>query len=70
MTTDVAPCELFLKQSLRTQLDMLKPNLERMVFDQQVHQKLIHDTYARGRDFVVGQNVMVQNQLKGPKWVS
>ena len=39
-TTDVAPCELFLKRSMRTRLDMLKPDLQRMVLDQQAHQKL------------------------------
>ena len=69
-TTDVAPCELFLKRSMRTRLDMLKPDLQRMVLDQQAHQKLIHDKHARGREFVVGQNVMVWNLLNGPKWVS
>eukprot|EP00731_Ephydatia_muelleri_P000635 Em0001g635a len=69
-TTDVAPCELFLKRSMRTRLDMLKPDLQRMVLDQQAHQKLIHDKHARGREFVVGQNVMVRNLLNGPKWVS
>ena len=47
-TTDVAPCELFLKRSMRTRLDMLKPDLQRMVLDQQAHQKLIHDKHARG----------------------
>ena len=45
-TTDVAPCELFLKRSMRTRLDMLKPDLQRMVLDQQAHQKLIHDKHA------------------------
>eukprot|EP00731_Ephydatia_muelleri_P003160 Em0001g3160a len=55
---------------MRTRLDMLKPDLQRMVLDQQAHQKLIHDKHARGREFVVGQNVMVWNLLNGPKWVS
>lgn len=55
---------------MRIQLDMLKPNLEKMVLVQQAHQKLIHDKHARGREFVVGQKVMVRNLLNGPKWVS
>ena len=41
-----------------------------MALDQQAHQKLIHDKHARGREFVVGQKVMVRILLNGPKWVS
>ncbi|KAL5502704.1 hypothetical protein EMCRGX_G009519 [Ephydatia muelleri] len=59
-----------MKRSMQTQLDMLKPNLERMMLDQQAHQNLIYDKHARGREFVVGQKVMVQNLLNGPTWVS
>ena len=39
-----------------------------MVLDQQAHQKLIHDKHARGREFEVGQKVMVQILLNGPKF--
>ena len=38
-TTNVAPCELFLKRKVRTRMDLLIPDSERRVCEKQAKQK-------------------------------
>lgn len=64
-TTNRAPCELFLGRKVRTRLDLIQPNVEEQVFDQQVRQKDHHDLQAKCRDFEVGTKVMVKDRRPG-----
>ena len=41
------PCVLLMGRSLRTRLDLLKPNHEKQVVDQQAHQKCKHDKHCK-----------------------
>ena len=69
-TTQVAPCELFLKRTIRTRLDAIRPNYSGTVCDKQALQKELHDRHARSREFEIGQKVMAKNFLQGPPWVA
>ena len=68
-TTGVPPCTLFLGRSLRTRLDLLRPDIEQKVHEKQAHQKTHHDQHAKPRQFTVGQPVMVRNLRPGPTWI-
>lgn len=68
-TTNVAPCELFLGRTVRTRLDLLKPDPAEHVMQQQAKQKEKHDLRARYRDLHIGQKVMVRNMRTGPTWI-
>ena len=70
-TTNVTPCELFLKRRVRTRLDLLRPDCERRVCGRQAEQKYRHDQHAKQREMTVGQKVMAKNMRPyGRKWVS
>ena len=68
-TTGVSPAELFLKHSLRTKLDLLRPSLRSQVESKQADQKYYHDLHSREREFEVGQTVSVRNLRGQPKWL-
>ena len=68
-TTGVSPCKLFFNRELRTQLDLLFPNVRRRVEEKQASQKKQHDSHARVRDLTVGQRVMARNFRNGPRWI-
>ena len=68
-TTGVAPSTLFLGRDLRTQLDILRPDVGKHVRMQQSRQKALHDQHARDREFSVGQSVRTRNMREGPCWV-
>ena len=55
---------------MQTKLDLLRPDVESTVSGHQGCQKSSHDKHAKGREFRVGQAVMVRNLRKGPKWVA
>ena len=67
-TTNQSPCSLFLKREVRTRFDLMKPDHERQVTAQQALQKMAHDSRAKVREFVVGQDVMARNYRDGDKW--
>ena len=69
-TTQVAPCELFLKRNVRTRSDAIRPNYSGTVCDKQALQKEFDDHHARSRKFEIGQKVMAKNFLQGPLWVA
>ena len=58
----------FLKRSMQTKLDLLRPDVESTVAGHQSCQKLSHDKHTKSGEFSVGQEVMVRNLWKGPKW--
>jgi len=68
-TTNATPCMLLMKHSLRTRLDLLRPNVEGRVAEQQAKQKESHNACSRDRQFFVGQRVMARNLRPGPKWI-
>ena len=68
-TTNLAPCELFLKRMSRTRLDLLRPSCESTVHLQQANQKCHYDHHSCSRVLMVGQNVMARNLREGPHWV-
>ena len=65
----MAPSSLFLHRSLRTRLDLLRPNQESHVTQKQSQQKATHDKKAKFREFHVGQTVMARNLQVGDDWV-
>ena len=63
-TTEETYAEIFLKQPIRTRLNLLKPNLEDKVTQKQEFQKRFHDNAGRKmREFILGQNVLVENNI-------
>ena len=60
-TTGVTPAELFLKRSLRTRLNLLRPLVQEHVETKQMDQKCFHDARSVDRNFDVGQMVLVRN---------
>ena len=60
-TTGVPPCELLQGRKLHTHLDLLKPDVQRVVANRQQLQKEQHDKSARARRFEVGENVRVRD---------
>ena len=67
-TTKEKPCVLLMGRSLRTRLDLLRPNHETQVLDQQAHQKSNHDKNCKERQFTEGELVLAKNFSSGPKW--
>ena len=55
-------------RSLRTRLDLLRPNHETQVLDQQAHQKFNHDKNCKEQQFKKGELVLAKNFSSGPKW--
>ena len=68
-TTHETPSELFLKRSLRTRLDLLKPDVDRSVCMEQARQKNYHDRRCRANEYSVGQSIQACNFRGGPRWV-
>ena len=56
-------------RSLRTRLDLFKPNHEKQVVDQQAHQKSNHDKHCKHRQFS-GDLILAKNFSSGPKWLA
>ena len=67
-TTGISPSSLFFGRPLRTQLDLLKPDIGGRVRDCQAQQKDYHDQRNTSREFAVGQPVWVRNFRDGPHW--
>ena len=69
-TTSTPPCELFLKRTIRTRLDLIRPDLGSNISDKQSSQKSHHDIHSRRREFFLGQRVMARNYSEGPRWIA
>ena len=68
-TTGQTPAELFLNRRLRTRLELMHADLGRKVFDRQTDQKARYDKISKGREFTLGEEVLVQNFRGEPKWL-
>ena len=66
--TNRTPNILFLKRELHTRLDLLRPDNKVKVGEKQAVQKLGHDSHAKLREYISGDNVMAKNYGSGPKW--
>ena len=68
-STGSSPAELMMGRKLRTQLDLLRPDLNSKVQQSQDRQKRAHDAHSRTRQFVVGGTVYARNYGQGPLWL-
>ena len=71
-TTGVSPARLLLGRPLRTRLDLVKPNLNRKMVNQQ-HQRIIRAANEKGRQrrqLEVGDSVMSRDYRGDLKWCS
>ena len=69
-TTKEKPCVLLMGRSLCIGLDLLKPNHETQVVDQQAHQKSNHDKHCKHRQFSEGDLILAKNFPSGPMWLA
>lgn len=67
--TEVSPAELMFGRPLRSQLDLLQPNIQVKVQSRQERQKSDHDRHARSREFKCGDLVHIRNFGQGPMWI-
>ena len=67
--TGVSPAEMMFGRPLRSQLDLLQPDMQAKVQGRQEQQKFHHDHHARSREFKCGDLVHVRNFSQGPMWI-
>ena len=68
-TTGVPPAELLMGRHLRTQLDLIQPNLGDRVREKQSQQKAVHDYHARERIIKTGNLVYAKDFRKPKSWM-
>ena len=68
-TTGESPAQLRWGRSLRSHLDLLRPDVAAKVHAAQSRQKIQHDQHSRMRQVEVGDSVSVQNYSRGPMWI-
>ena len=65
--TGISPSELFLKRRMRTQLELLRPDLQERIRHQQ--QKTVDRYKAHSPPFEVDDPIFVRNYSSGPRWI-
>ena len=68
-TTGESPAQLRWGRSLRSHLDLLRPDVATRVHLAQSRQKKQHDQHSRTRGVKLGDAVSVRNYSRGSKWV-
>jgi hypothetical protein len=68
-TTGVPPAELLMGRHLRTQLDLIQPNLGDRVREEQSQKKEVHDYHARERIIKTGNLVYAKYFTKPKSWM-
>ena len=68
-TTGESPAQLRWRRSLRSHLDLLRPDVATRVHLAQSRQKKQHDQHSRTRGVKLGDAVSVRNYSRGSKWV-
>ena len=68
-TTKEAQCQLFLGRMVKTLFDLMRPNREKRVSNEQANQKTHHDQHSIQRELSIGQKVMVRNERPGMLWI-
>ena len=66
--TGVSSAEMF-GRPLRSQLDLLQPDMQAKVQNRQEQLRSDHDRHARSHEFKCGDLVHVHNFNQGPMWV-
>ena len=69
-TTGETPAQLRWSRTLRTQIDLLKPNVATRVDAAQARQKSQHDQHSRSRPLCVGDEVQARNYSGNRKWIA
>ena len=68
-STGLSPAELMFGRKLRSQLDQIKPSLQRQAHKSQDQQRKSHDKRSKARSFTQDEQVYVRNYGPGPKWL-
>ena len=73
-STGVSPAELLMGRRLRSHLSMIHPGVKEIgeatqELVQQERQKKWHDKRAKPRSFIIGDQVLILNFGRGPKWL-
>jgi hypothetical protein len=68
-TTGLPPCELLMKRTLRTRLDLMRPDVEKTVGEAQQRQKTAYRSSQQSKEFKEGDLVWARNYREGDKWV-
>ena len=68
--TGVSPAELLMGRRLRSQFDLLYPNVEARVQRSQERQKFYHDAHAQSREFTPNTPVYARNFGRGQVWLT
>ena len=68
-TTGESPAQLRWGRSLRSHLDLLRPDVATRVHLAQSRQKKQHDQHSRTHGVKLGESVSVRNYYQGSKWV-
>ena len=68
-TTGESPAQLRWGRSLRSHLDLLRPDVAAKVHAAQSRQKIQRDQHSRMRQVEVGDSVNVRNYCRGHKWI-
>ena len=68
-TTGESPAQLRWGRSLRSHLDLLRPDAAAKIQTAQSRQKIQHDQHSRMLQVEVGDSVSFRNYSSGPYWV-
>ena len=68
-TTGMTPSEVMLQRRLRTRIDLVKPDTQQKVMDQQVKMKEHFDKTSKHRNLCIGDPVFAYDFLHSPKWL-
>ena len=64
-----SPSELMWGRTLRSKLDLLRPDVDKRAQEATDRQRLAHDSRAPDREFAVNDTVYARNYGSGPRWV-
>ena len=65
--TGQTPANVFMMRTLRSRLDLLKPDVAKRIYNNQLKQLV--GRQPKLREFEPGQLVLARNYMSGPKWV-
>ena len=65
-----SPAELMWGRTLRSKLDLLRPDIEQRAQQAADRQKMAHDSHSFQRQFAVNETVYARNYGSGPRWLS
>jgi hypothetical protein len=69
-STGQAPAELMFGRTLRTRMDLMKPNLGSHVQSQQEKQITRHNQHSRVRELDIGDRIFMRNFGTGKPWLA